>query len=396
LKKIEVGGGKLYQFASATQNALRGNAAGGEILLAFLSLYGQLDGVSTSMQSLKTTVGAAYPETLIGAWSASVGVFASGAELTGKSMKVVAENMKPVFEEGGAVASGLGRAAGLAKFIGEKAGVVGALSSFVDAAQDGFAAVRVNRQGDGSARTRYLFASGFSLAAGIVGVIGAAAPEAILLGPVGIAVVLGLMAYGFVQLAKQAESTMPDLWARRCYFGDHKGTLKPWNKPSDQDEAIATLNAILLGISVDVGFQPSLQTLQGAAALNDAVAFDLGYELVYRIVLPRFNPAISAYAFSVSVTRHTGATQMLVCRQQGTTALATITGALKAPRDYHGDTLEPVVFQKADPQAITGAIRLNGPQEGGNDVVSAQVHVKYYPDRLDESGFAELTVQEKF
>ncbi|BFG73725.1 hypothetical protein PTKU46_17580 [Paraburkholderia terrae] len=44
---------------------------------------------------------------------------------------------------------------------------------------------------------------------------------------------------------------------------------------------------------------------------------------------------------------------------------------------------------------MSGAIVLNSGEEGGNDIEMASVHVKYYPDRMDEYGFAELTVQEK-
>ena len=46
-------------------------------------------------------------------------------------------------------------------------------------------------------------------------------------------------------------------------------------------------------------------------------------------------------------------------------------------------------------QVLSGAIVLNSGDQGGHDVEMASVHVKYFPDRLDEYGFAELTVQEK-
>ena len=46
-------------------------------------------------------------------------------------------------------------------------------------------------------------------------------------------------------------------------------------------------------------------------------------------------------------------------------------------------------------QVVSGEIVLNSGNEGGRDVEMPSVHAKYYPDRLDEYGFAELTVQEK-
>ncbi|MEM5435482.1 T6SS effector BTH_I2691 family protein [Paraburkholderia diazotrophica] len=397
LKSVEVGSRTAYTFARATANNLRMAAGGKEVLLAFVSLYGQWDSLQTNMNTLKTTVGAAYTETLIGVWSASVGVFASAAELTGKSARAFADGAKVAAEQAGktAAAGVLESAAGVAKFVGEKAGVVAAASSFVDAAQDGFMAARASKQGDAAAEHRYIGAGVLSTLAGVAGVFGAAAPEAILLGPLGLAVVLGLAAYAVVQWAKDAESTPMEMWARRCFFGDHKGASVAWTKAEDADEAIAALNAVLLGMSVDVGFEASLRPMTGTAALGDGMAFDLGHTLAYRIVLPDYKPAISAYAFALSVTRHGGRTQVLVARQENTSSLGTAQPAPKGKVDYDAATLAPAVFTKDAPQVISGAIVLNSGDEGGHDVEMASVHVKYYPDRLDEYGFAELTVQEK-
>jgi hypothetical protein len=186
-----------------------------------------------------------------------------------------------------------------------------------------------------------------------------------------------------------------EMWARRCFFGDHKGTSVAWTKAEDADEAIAALNAVLLGMSVDVGFETSLRPMTGIAALGEGMAFDLGHKLAYRIMLPDYKPAVSAYAFALSVTRHDGLTQVLVTRQEYTSSLGNAQPAPKGKVDYDAATLAPAVFTKDEPQVISGAIVLNSSDEGGHDVEMASVHVKYYPDRLDEYGFAELTVREK-
>jgi hypothetical protein len=394
LKGIEMGSRTAYQFASGTVSNLRLAAGGKDALLAYLSLYGQWDSLQTNIATLKTTVGAAYTETLIGVWSASVGVLGSTVELTGVATQVLAKSAQPL-ATGAAAAGALERAVAVGEFLAKRAGVIAAASSFVDASQDAFMAGRAFGQGDGSAMYAYSGAAVLSLGAGIFGVAGAMAPEAMLFGPLGVALILGLAAYGVVQWAKSAESTPMEMWARRCYFGDHKGGSVAWTGVKDADEAIAALNAVLLGMSVDVGFEASLRPMTGMAALAaDGMAFDLGHTLTYRIVLPDYNPATSAYAFTLGVTRHGGGTQVLVARQEHTSALGSSQPAPKGKADYDTATLSPAVFTKDAPQVISGAIVLNSGEEGGNDIEIASVHVKYYPDRMDEYGFAELTVQE--
>ncbi|WP_338485731.1 hypothetical protein VRB68_09295 [Pseudomonas trivialis] len=129
-----------------------------------------------------------------------------------------------------------------------------------------------------------------------------------LLGPLGIAVLLGLVGYAFYKWAEDEESTRLDRWARRCYFGKHNEDPPiHWNKPEHAHIAIAELNAATLGVEAGVNFRLRIvgSDSHGWGGPIGSVGAPI-YEqhLEYRLVLPLFDANRSAYRWSMTVHRY--------------------------------------------------------------------------------------------
>ncbi|MEZ2350841.1 hypothetical protein [Caballeronia sp. RCC_10] len=120
--------------------------------------------------------------------------------------------------------------------------------------------------------------------------------------------------------------------------------------------------------------------------------------LCYNVVIPNFDPAVSGYAYAITVKRHNRMEQVLCAGQKNVAALAGVQPAPSGRTDYDLSTLQAKVSDvatgKTQPQTISGEVMLRGPEEGGHDIVAATLHIVYYPDRMDDSAFAELTIQE--
>ncbi|MNQ78343.1 hypothetical protein D3C85_932520 [compost metagenome] len=85
--------------------------------------------------------------------------------------------------------------------------VIGAAAGLFEATQAGVAVNRAGKGGDTLAATLYGASMGFSSIGAGFGIAAAASGSSALLGPLGIAMVLGFLAYGFYQWAQRKESS---------------------------------------------------------------------------------------------------------------------------------------------------------------------------------------------
>ena len=233
------------------------------------------------------------------------------------------------------------------------------------------------------------------------------------MGPLGIAILLGITAYGFFQRAKSAESTPLERWARRCVFGYADETPKVhWNKPEHAPIAIAELNAATFGVEANVRFRLRLiagQSHHRGGSTGGAGTLAQEARLEYRLVLPCFHPEHSDYQWTLRLLREgdnpangeageVAASGNLIAPLAPSTAIDDAEPARKM--DYqveHGtpkiNTRSATLPNKSALQVvdISGALVLK-PQKPLQRIEGAILSLTYWPDRSVSEGYAALTL----
>ncbi|MBZ5795182.1 hypothetical protein K8353_34200, partial [Burkholderia contaminans] len=276
-------------------------------------------------------------------------------------------------------------------------GVVFAALSFVDAAQSATMMMRAGKQGDAIASGAFKASLVLNALSGAFGVYAAYMSSAFLgatfvLGPLGIAVFLAITAYAVTKWGQAKEATPIELWARRCVFGINKGNLVSWKKTEQAGDAVATLNAALLGFSVDVGFESEWDAVSSMGDVDTVTASH--QTLNYRIVMPNFDPVSSAYAYAITVIRRGGGEQVLTAGQKNMEPLACIQPPPNGKSDYEIGALAaniPKLSKSGDPKIVSGKIHLTT----NSKIRNVSITARFYKDRMDEYGFAEITTQDQ-
>lgn len=397
--------------ATAAEAKLRGHQAfvglrglaSLDLVMSMGALFFQQDGLERSVKELEQTIGAKYPEAVAGVAASAVGVLGVGIELTGVGIK----GMASALQKAGLAEARALNALVLGKGLIRYGGVTSALAGMVEGVQSGFAASRSNIAGDGKAAIFHCIATIGHLGAAVLASTAAMASSASLLGPLGWAIAIGMLSYGLSEYAKRLQSTALEEWVRRCYFGNHDEVPPIWwntartiptiprpansaeeiskaiNANADKDIAIGALNAAILGIKADLKFRNIPHPSQFP---TDGVNVILGKAITYQIELPFWNPEHSAYAIHVAVHSYLGA-QVAVNDQRNCAALDPLPPNSQ-PRKFDKDayaTRRPTQTQPV----IAGTVVLELFEQ---DIESATLRIRYWPNRFDEMSFAELTL----
>ncbi len=396
--------------ATAAEAKLRGHQAfvglrglaSLDLVLSMGALFFQQDGLERSVKELEQTIGAKYPEAVAGVAASAVGVLGVGIELTGVGIKGMASALqKAGLAEARALnAQVLGK--GLIRF----GGVTSALAGMVEGVQSGFAASQTGRKGDATARNYHYVAMSLSIASAGIAVYVAYFGLGSLLGPLGWAIALGLLAYTTSEYAKKKQSTLIEQWARRSYFGKHDETPPIWwntaktlpsvpvhanssigiarsgEASADTDVAIGALNAALLGLVVDFDFyfRPRL-----ALTAIDGAGMQWGTTLEYSVELPSWWPEHSGYAMSVALQSYLPE-QIVIAEQHNALAIETVSASLKRPGFCIDSAASP--RPTSERPVIAGCLLLDIAEA---DIESATLHIKYWPNIQDKEGYAEIT-----
>ncbi|BET63192.1 T6SS effector BTH_I2691 family protein [Yersinia pseudotuberculosis] len=171
-------------------------------------------------------------------------------------------------------------------------GVIAGIASIIDGVGMILKGVDASQAGDKNAKWFYYAAGVTTFAGGVIGIGAAWAGAFTLFGPAGLAALLILAGAALVIHAEKAISTAFEIWLRRCCFGDHQTNVPAWfaNSPRDLNEALAAYNAIVNGLTAEVGYQDKLSEI-----LN-------GQDLIkLRIVLPCCDENMAAWGYSLSV-----------------------------------------------------------------------------------------------
>ncbi|MGV2866530.1 T6SS effector BTH_I2691 family protein [Achromobacter sp. AGC39] len=373
-----------------------------DVALSMGALFFQQDALKSSLQELELALGDQYPEAIAGVAASAMGAMGVAIEATGMGIRSVVQAMEKAAIAEARATNALTLGKGLIRF----GGVTSALSGVVEGLQFGSAALRAGRSGDVIARNRYFFASGLAILSGWVAAYAALAGASSLLGPLGWAMVLGLLAYAASENAKRNRSTSIEQWARRCYFGNHDENPAVWwnaartgasvlaySDPqvaidkgvlanADKDTAIGALNAALLGVETSFGFhlKPRLST-----ALVIGSGMHWGTALDYRITLPVWFAERSGYAMLLGLKRHTPE-EVVIAEQHRAPSLGQVSPVSKPP-GYHVD--EAATHRPTSALPLIGGTILLDLDDA--DIESATLKIRYWPDTADASLYGEIT-----
>ncbi|MNF50017.1 hypothetical protein D3C84_313020 [compost metagenome] len=431
LQEITVGVGSLDPRARATLRGLlvsaegaanlvrtgftglRGVAGSGQLLLALGGFYLLNDSMKKNFEEVERVLGDKAPEAKLALYGATLGVLAGGVEVVGIALEAGAGKVQQMGGLSTRAAASANASFRAGQMLARTGAVIGAVTGLFDATQAGMAASRAMKAGDISAKNLYIASaslSGFGAAFGITAAVyGATA----LMGPMGIAILLGMIGYGFFQWARSEESTPLERWARRCVFGYADETPKVhWNQPEHAPIAIAELNAATFGVEADVRFRLRLiagQSHHRGGSTGGAGTIAQEARLEYRLVLPCFHPEHSDYQWTLRLLREgdnpakgeageVAASGNLVAPLAPSTVIDDATPTRKI--DYHEEPGTPIVSTRsaALPNKsalqvldISGALVLK-PQKPRQRIEGAILSLTYWPDRSVSEGYAALTL----
>ncbi|PTR26254.1 MULTISPECIES: T6SS effector BTH_I2691 family protein [unclassified Pseudomonas] len=401
---------------------LRGAVGSSELLLAMGGMYLLSDSLNKSLKDVEQAMGEKAVEARLALYGSSLGVLGGGVEIVGIALEKGAVQVQKVSSLSTQAMTAATATARVGNVFVRVGGSIGAVAGLYDATRAGFAANRTSKAGDASAAGLYTLSTGFSGAGAIFGIAAAAYGSTALLGPLGIAIFLGLAGYGLYKWAESEESTPLDRWARRCFFGMHN-EVPPihWNKPEHAHIAIAELNAATLGVEAGINFRLRIVNSgsQGWGGPMGSVGAPI-YEqhLEYHLVLPLFDANRSAYRWSLTVHRHGDGSanqytsgEVLAEGELNSPSLATAASerraALAVPKlpnkpDYRADSTLPKqevrTVSLADARTlqvkdIKGAIVLL-PDTRRHNIEAATLSVTYWPDRDIHDAYAQLILMD--
>lgn len=422
LQGIKVSSNQVAKWVRTGFTGLRGAAGSSELLLAMGGMYLLSDSLNKSLKDVEQAMGGKVFEARLALYGSSLGVLGGGVELVGIALENGAKQVQKVGSLSIQAMTAAKATAQAGNLIVRAGGSIGAVAGLYDATRAGFAASRTWEGGDVSSTRLYSISSAVSGSGAIVGIWAAATGATALFGPLGIAILLGLAAYGLFKWAESEESTALERWARRSFFGYGNETPSiHWNKPEHAHIAIAELNAATLGVEAGVNFR--LRIVDSGShgwggPMGSVGATVHEQRLEYRLVLPLFDANRSAYRWSLTVHRygdgsanHYTGGEVLAEDALSPPALATAAGerraALAVPKrpkkpDFRADSTTPIqelrtlTLSDASTQqvkVIKGAIVLL-PSPRRHNIEAATLSVTYWPDRDIQDAYAELILMD--
>lgn len=374
--------------------AIASAPAGADLLLGLGSLWFQQDSLRRNYKAYLEAPGNTQSEAMAAMWSSSIGVMGVGVEIVGVGTQILRPSWTTTVRVAGRV-----QPVGMGVRIAQYGGAIAALAGVMDGFQYLLASVRTASQGDRDAVVKYRVAGVLALTSAFFGGVGALAPNAPLLGPIGIAIVLGLIAYALAVRAKQLESQALELWARHSIWGMPEEHRR-WKIPRDMDIAIGALNAAVLGMTVGTRLGDRLERPgdprtfgDSGYIFGDGTPVPAGVYLDYEIRLPGYIADASRYRWELKIFLSLDDAGSVIARggsdrENGPVITTTPTRKLA----YEPRSTAPRIIQHPDSDVleITGAIAL----KRKHGIQATLLEVSFWPDKNDESGVARLVVMD--
>lgn len=409
LDNIKISSRQAANWVRTGFTGLRGIAGSGELLLALGGMYLLAESLKKNLEEVEQTTGDKSLEARMALQGSTLGVLGGSVEIVGKALEVGAAKVQQAGTLSARAAGKVAAAGNAGAILVRTGAVVGAVAGLFDATQAGMAANRALKSGDIGAANLYVISMTSSGIGVGFGIYAAAMGANALLGPIGIAIALGLLGYGLYKFAEGRESSPLELWAKRCFFGRANETPKThWNTPQHAHIAIAELNAATLGINAGVDFRSNLSTQILFA--GGPATISLEQRLQYRLSLPYFNSDRSAYHWTLSLhregdgpsTRQTAEIAAKGSLNSPITELNAAPDKSKPPKsiDYVADNGTPTssirtiklnnngTMQALD---ITGVLILS-PGRRFKKIEASTLSLTYWPDRDVLDGYATLTL----
>ncbi|MGN8249941.1 T6SS effector BTH_I2691 family protein [Pseudomonas sp. SMV7] len=377
--------------ASDAMRSLRDAAASGGsagLLFALGSLWFHQDSLGRNYRALQETH-QNNPEALAAIWSSSLGLLGASVESAGLVVAVV----RPKIPWPGMVTT-----ASLGTGIARYGAGIAAIAGVMDAVQYSYARSRARLNGDFAAARDYRRASLAAFGSAIAGTAAAVGSSA-LLGPVGIAILAGLVAYTLATSAKQAESSLTELWARHSTWGLPQ-QHRQWIHPKDLDTAIGSLNAAVIGLQAEVSIQiqfilsNNMHVKAGSSVFfDDGNAVPANQYLRYFIHFPNYNPSFSRYQWTLTLHRG-GLHDGTVVLTEDSIIPTKATTKDQKPQDLFYDLSDVKTHTEFNDITKNLSLQASIPLTDHHNIQAIELNVTYWPDRQDSSGFAQLIVKE--
>lgn len=382
--------GAMQKMRTAVVSAAPGGA---NLLLGLGSLWFQQDSLRKNYATLLNTSESGSAEALAAVWSSSIGVMGASAEVVGVGIQLLRPDLTiTVRSSGGAKPIMLGTR------VAQYGGAIAAVSGLMDGVQYIFAAVRAGADGDSEAQIYSGLATMAALGSSITGIVGALAPNATLLGPIGVAIALGVLAYIWATQAKKERSSSLELWARSSRWGSPSENRR-WTAASDFETAGGALNAAVLGMTAEMEVKTQVVSKRDASFPTDdqadwkRVRIWAGEYIIYQISLPGYEETSSRYHWALTVYRPGDSQgQVIASGENGNPPTETPSPPSIKNSDYFLNTTVPTVSsdEKTKTLIIKGAIALRTI----HSVHAVKLEAHFWPDKNDKSGFARLLSQE--
>lgn len=399
---------------------LASTATSGTLLTALGSLYLLTHAMKKNLKEAEQVIGDKSLEAQIALLGSSMGVLGGGVEAVGLTLKISADGIQRTIAPSMQGATGLGAATRLGNILARAGAAIGATAGLYDATQAAIAAQRSFKNRDSKASSGYSVAVLISASAAGFGIASAVLSTSALMGPLGIAIVLGLMGYLIFKWAEGNESDRIERWVRQSFFGKiEKNPSTQWSKANQAHIAISELNAAILGLEIALKFQRrrSDNNPENIAAKIAHVGVPI-YEkhLEYHLTLPNYDNDRCSYQWVLFIHRYGDekAAQSisgeiveqesfnLLQSRNATRAQSHVSVATKSLRNpdyrknatYPTSTIKTLESKNNEPmqiKIITGAIELL-PDTRQHNIESATLIVTFWPDREIHDAYAETVM----
>ncbi|MBF8724262.1 hypothetical protein [Pseudomonas guariconensis] len=286
------------QLVRTSFTGLRGVIGSWQLLLGLGLGLGRLyllsDSLDKNLAKAETEIGAKSKEALLALRGSRLALLGGGMEVLGITLREGFKHASASGFAGSAFNSGVA--------LVKTGSIISTVAGFYDVAQTVSLTKTAFFAGDTNALGGYLMASALYLAGTSYAVMAVHTP--LLLGPLGLAITMGMLAYGFMRWARKNESIPFERWARRCYFGKTNETpVIHWNTPELADIAFAEFNAATLGLDVFIEFASEKTNPTASEKPGGLVNLNLDRKIKFNIKIPEFNKHRSSYRWHLIVHR---------------------------------------------------------------------------------------------
>ncbi|MBK4998189.1 hypothetical protein IAE37_000465 [Pseudomonas sp. S31] len=392
LQGVQINAQQAAQLVRKNFLRLRGLSGSWDLLLALGGLYLLSNSLERNRISAEAVIGSKAGEAMIALYGTQVAILGTAAEIAGISISIATQ------------------ARTLGRNIIRIGASISAAAGLIDTTQAAIAAKRTFREGDGRAAVGHALSAIAASLGTYYAIMAISTP--LILGPLGIAISLSLIATSLSKFSSKEESTELESWARRSYFGYANETPAiHWNQPHHADLAFAELNAATLGVRTSITFSSNIVNASTGALQGKVEKIELKQKVKFRIRLPGFAEDLSSYQWSVLLQHH-GDSEAYKLNTGKLAAYAEHFPLNRPPQTAHLSDLSSnpsptmihrhgkvKVLETRNPSSqegnlsftleLAGEVELT-PDIEINSLSSASLHIIYWPDRMTPDGYAEI------